>query len=285
MFYPNKKILISQSLVIIFSFLLIITTFLQYLYSQQKDIRLAINNGRILVPGYFDLNQSSFDLYIHLHGNFDVIEKNFLTEKMNGILLCLHLGSLSSPYRITFSNQKYLDSIIKLSLKILYDSISEFKSKDYSNLLISSFSAGYGGVREILKSEKYYHKIKSIILADGLHTDYILNENKKFINSEQMKDFLRFAKDATKFKKIFIISHSEIFPETYSSSTETADYLLDSTNTNRIFAELNWGNNFIQKSYAINGNLFVYGFYGNDGASHLAHLQNIGLFFRKLNLK
>lgn len=97
---------------------------------------------------------------------------------MNGILLCLHLGSLSSPYRITFSNQKYLDSINKLSLKILCDSISEFKSKDYSNLQISSFSAGYGGVREILKSEKYYHKIKSIILAGELHTDYILNENK-----------------------------------------------------------------------------------------------------------
>lgn len=204
---------------------------------------------------------------------------------MNRILLCLHLGSLSSPYRIAFSNQNYLDSIIQLLLKILHDSVSQFKSKDYSNLIISSFSAGYGGVREILKSERYYHKIKSIILADGLHTDYILNENKKFINPEQMKDFLRFAKDATKFKKIFIISHSEIFPETYSSTTETADYLLDSTNTNRIFAELNWGNNFIQKSYAINGNLFVYGFYGNDGASHLTHLQNIGLFFRKFNLK
>lgn len=86
--------------------------------------------------------------------------------------------------------------------------------------------------------------------------------------------------------KRYLSFHTQrYFPETYSSTTETADYLLDSTNTNRIFAELNWENNFIQKSYAINGNLFVYRFYGNDGASHLTHLQNIGLFFRKLNLK
>lgn len=158
------------------------------------------------------MNQSSFDLYIHLHGNFDVIEKNFLTEKMNGILLCLHLGSLSSPYRIAFSNQNYLDSIIQLSLKILHDSVPQFKSKDYSNLIISSFSAGYGGVREILKCERYYHKIKSIILADGLHIDYILNE-KKFINPEQMKDFYVLPRTQQNLKRYLSFHTQRYFPK------------------------------------------------------------------------
>lgn len=250
-----------------------------------EGCKFQIKNGLIFLPSSFDFKQDKLNLFVHLHGSPSAAIEIFSKSKINGVFIALHIGSLSSPYRIAFSDQNFPQKIIDTSFQILRDSIPSFDFIDYDYLCITSFSAGYGGVREILKNEKYYKRINAIILADGLHTDYIEEDNCKMPNSDQMKDFLQFAKDAVNQRKEFLITHSEIYPGNYSSTTETADYLLTSTNTERVFAERYFGNDLTQKSYAFNGGFQVFGFHGNTGADHMKHFYNLRQFLLMLNFK
>lgn len=239
-----------------------------------------LKNGELLVPSSSLNSSKPINLFIHLHGKASFVQDAFLKSKLDGILFTIHLGVLSSPYRTAFSDTNYF----KIILDEFVDRIEEelrFKiSENQLKIFMSSFSAGYAGIREILKQENYYRKIYGIILLDGLHTDYIDTEQGRKVNPLQMKDFLRLAKDAVNFKKKFLITHSEIIPENYSSTTETAYYLIDSTNSKRIFEERYFEEGFVQKYYVCNGNFRVIGFYGDKASDHMKHLYNLVEFFK-----
>lgn len=269
----------NKSFINIITIILIVISFGSQVINQNQET-LTLKYGELLISPHFESNSNSINLFIHLHGKASVVQNAFIKTKINGLLITIHLGMLSGPYRIAFSDSNFLQTILDEAL----EKIRETKGIDFSdrklNIFFTSFSAGYGGIREILKYEKYYSKIKGIILLDGLHTDYIETGSGKIVNPIQMKDFLRFAKDAVKFKKQFIITHSEIIPDGYSSTTETAKYLIDSTNTEIVYSERLFSEDFVQKYFAFNGNFRVYGFYGVNAADHMKHFNNIEKFLQ-----
>lgn len=254
----------------------------------QKDSTYKVfqlSKAQLLIPSNFICDTQKITLIIHLHGKPEFVQNLFLKTDLPYPLVTFHLGMFSGPYRIAFSDTNFLQSIINELIELI-EKENHLKIKASNlNLIFTSFSAGYGGIREILKNEFYYSLTSAIILLDGLHTDYVLTDDRKLVNPDQMKDFLRFARDALKFKKQFIITHSEIIPEGYSSTTETAQYLIDSTITEKVFDERRWADEFIQKYYAFNGNFRVYGFYGNTAKDHLQHLYNLPQFLKLINFK
>ncbi len=238
----------------------------------------SLKTGELFIPSDFNYSSDTLILFIHFHGKSSTVHDGFLKSRMRAILITIHLGIFSSPYQKAFSDSTLLDSILIEAI----ETIKTLTGKSYYHkkikLFLTSFSAGYGAIREIIRHDRYYEKVDGIIILDGLHTDYVQVDSDRLINSAQMKDFLRFARDATKFKKHFILTHSEIIPEGYSSTTETAQYLIDSTSTEKIFSERMFDHNFVQKYYAINGNFRVFGFYGDTAKDHLYHLYNIDKF-------
>src|SRR5205085_12531244 len=90
-----------------------------------------------------------------------------------------------------------------------------------NHLYLSGFSAGYGAVRAILRNRA--DSIDGILLLDGLHTSYVADRK---VDPIAMQPFLDFARAAVAGRKRFVFSHSEIFPGTFASTTETADYLI-----------------------------------------------------------
>lgn len=262
----------------------------QMSFTQSREgEEFIIEKGKVYVPSNFNPAERPFRLFLHLHGSSKVVIENFNKVGVNGILISLQLGSLSSPYRTAFSDQEYFQSVIDTTLKILCDSINGFRFSDYERLYITSFSAGYGGVREILKNKKYYDRINAVILADGLHTDYVGDPSEvsdcKLPNPELLHDFLRFANDAVEGEKEFIVTHSEIYPGGYSSTAECSNYLLENTSTERIFSEMYYSENLIRKSYAFKNGFRTFGYYGETGPDHMQHLYNLHLFIKMLNLK
>lgn len=255
------------------------------LFVQETDHNyriLPLKNGELFIPSRFQVKSETLNLIIHFHGKASVVQEAFLKSEVNGLLITIHLGMLSGPYRIAFSDSNYFETILREALDKLKKEAEIDLSNKQLKIFLTSFSAGYGGIREILKYENYYKKINGIVLLDGLHTDYIQTDKDRFVNPVQMQDFLRFAKDAVHFKKQFIITHSEIIPDGYSSTTETAQYLLDSTETEKVFAEKLFDELFIQKYYAFNGNFRVFGFYGNKALDHMKHFYNLDKFLRML---
>jgi hypothetical protein len=74
-------------------------------------------------------------------------------------------------------------------------------------------------------------------------------------------------------KKRFLITHSEIFPGTFASTTETADWLLDELRLART-AVLKWGPRGMQQlSEASSGGFELLGFAGNSAPDHVDHFH------------
>src|SRR6185369_18020691 len=104
-----------------------------------------------------------------------------------------------------------------------------------------SFSAGYGGIREILKQEALFKRIDAIVLSDSLYAGFTGDAAQRKVDPANMEGFLKFAREAAAGRKTFIIAHSSDPVPTYASTTETASYLIEQLGLQRKPADEDWG--------------------------------------------
>ena len=115
-----------------------------------------------------------------------------------------------------------------------------------------------------------------------MHTDYIPESTPLAsggeLNNEKLQGFLRFAKQAVNGDKKMLVTHSEIFPGTYASTTETSEYLINELGLTRK-AVLEWGPVGMQQvSQTAAGQFQVKGFVGNTAPDHIDHLHGMEAF-------
>jgi hypothetical protein len=102
------------------------------------------------------------------------------------------------------------------------------------------------------------------------------------LNKKKLKVFIDFARLAIKNEKRMLITHSEIFPGTYASTTETSDFLINALNLKRR-AILEWGPGGMQLlSRTIAGQLMILGFAGNTAPDHVDHFHGLHKFLSYL---
>jgi hypothetical protein len=156
----------------------------------------------------------------------------------------------------------------------------------WSSITLSGFSAGYGAVREILRQKENFALVRNVLLLDGMHTSYV-PEGKPLadggaIDPSGLDSFIAFAREAVAGRKSLVFTHSEIFPGTYASTTESGDYLLSQLNLKRR-AKLRQGPKGMQQLSAVDaGNFHLRGYAGNTAPDHIDHLQAMPVWFALL---
>lgn len=231
--------------------------------------KLSLTSGQfaqLFIPDYYvkPVNDSIMFVF-HFHSASWAAEDQVYKAGTNAILFNIHFGSLSSPYQNYFTTQTNFQKILDTCLSVIKTN-GIIASPKIKKLILTSFSAGYAGVREILKNPAYYDKIDVINLADGLHSN-----SDPGTMATQMKDFLQFAKDARDKKKIMFLTHSSIPTSGYESTTKTANYLINGLGSVRVtysvFDEI--GN---QTSKCDTGNFRLKGYTGQTADDHMKHL-------------
>jgi hypothetical protein len=166
--------------------------------------------------------------------------------------------------------------------------VQEAESKahrHFTKVILGGWSAGCGALRQILKSPEAYARVNSVICIDGVHTDY--SEGKPgpaepSLSDANLQVWLHLGRDAMAGRKRFMITHSEIFPGTYASTTETADYLMKQLGV-RNRAVLKWGPMGMQQlSEASRGKFQVLGFAGDSAPDHVDQLQSLPTWLKWL---
>jgi hypothetical protein len=121
-----------------------------------------------------------------------------------------------------------------------------------------------------------------------LHTGYPSGKpgpGESLIETEGLQVFLQFARDAAKGKKAMLVTHTEVFPGTFASTTETADYLLQQLGLRRS-AVLQWGPMGTQQlSEACKGSFVLLGFAGNSAPDHVDQLHALPELLKILRAK
>ena len=221
-------------------------------------------------------------LLIHFHGAPFIPMQAVDSLAAPVILAVVNLGSGSSVYERAFAPAPAFPRFIeKLSEALHKNNLFAFNP---AKIYISSFSAGYGAVRAILK--RHLGEIDGLLLLDGLHTDYVpartVLSQGGTLNARKLADFVRFAQLAAQGKKRLVITHSEIFPGTYASTTETTDYSIESLGLQRT-PVLEWGPVGMQLlSRSAQGGLLILGFAGNSAPDHVDHLHGMPEFLEML---
>jgi hypothetical protein len=208
-------------------------------------------------------------LVIHFHGGTWLPEVAAARHGKTAVL-AVQLGSGSGVYARAFADPQRFG-------KLLREAETRVKAK-FEPLTLSAWSAGYGAVREILRVPESFDRVQRVLLIDGLHTGYVTGKPgplESELETDKLEVFLKFARAAVGGKKQMIITHSEIFPGTYASTTETADYLLRQLGLRRR-ATLKWGPMQTQQlSEVRKGSFFLVGYAGNSAPDHVDQLHSL----------
>jgi hypothetical protein len=163
---------------------------------------------------------------------------------------------------------------------------AETKShRRFARVILGGWSAGCGALRQILKSPESYARVNSVICIDGVHTDYAggtPGPAEPALTEDNMQVWLRLGRDAIAGRKRFMLTHSEIFPGTYASTTETADYLLKRLGVPSR-AVLKWGPMGMQQiSQASRSKFLMEGFAGDSAPDHEDQLHSLPVWLKWL---
>jgi hypothetical protein len=229
-------------------------------------------------------NSEPQDLIVHFHGAVKTVTDALRKCDRNVALAIVNFPGLSTAYSKPFVANPGLFKQIQERAAVAVAGSSTNRRDPWRHIYVSSFSAGYGAVREILRTPVYFEKIDGIVAADSIYASLQQKKPQRKVDATNMRDFQRFAALAVDRKsKTFVLSHSAQ-PTPYASTTETADYLLQSLNIDRKRDTSISTQTIRQISRAERGQFFVFGFKGTSSKAHMQHLHNIDLFWQRLPL-
>jgi hypothetical protein len=215
------------------------------------------------------------DLVIHFLGASWVPAQAIEPLKAPTILAVVNLGAGSGAYQRPFTDPAAFDSL----LAGIQREVAAVTGKPVRlrRIALSGFSAGHGAIRVILREPRHFARVDAVLLLDGMHTSYV-PENTPMasggtLDTTNLAAFAAFARAAMRGEKRFVVTHSEIFPGTFASTTETADWLLASIGLKRA-AVLRWGPKGMQQlSEAHSGKFDLLGYAGNSAPDHIDQLH------------
>ena len=148
-------------------------------------------------------------------------------------------------------------------------------------VIISTFSAGFGGVRELLAVPEHFARIDGLILADSLYAGYSGDPARRQIDPAKMAGFRKLAAEAAAGRKTMVVTHSAQIPAGYASTTETADDLIAHLSGKAEAVDEDWGDGWRLKRRFAKGRFLVLGFAGDGPEDHMRHLRQLGAIWRQ----
>lgn len=219
--------------------------------------------------------RDTVDVVIHFHGAAWLPHQAVDQLGDMSISAVLNLGSGSGVYHRAFTDPAVFDSL----LATLTREVSTVNGRNVriGRVTLSGFSAGHGAIRVILREPGHFERVDAVLLLDGMHTSYVPEGTVLAaggaLDTTNLVAFASFARAAISGEKRFLVTHSEIFPGTFASTTETADWLIRSLGLRRT-PVLQWAPRGMQQLSEVHSGRFeVLGFAGNSAPDHVDQLH------------
>lgn len=169
------------------------------------------------------------DLWIHFHTApwFIVQEHQRFGFKMP--LLVLNWGQGSTTYANPMKSSGALKKWVDAATYPRAGDAQEQMPVPFQNirLHVSSFSAGYGAVREVLIQDPgAFSNLKTLILCDSMYGSLVEGVSPRTVAKEHIAPWRPVAERAMKGECTFMTTTTMITPQTYASTWEVAQALV-----------------------------------------------------------
>ncbi len=220
-------------------------------------------------------SRDAFDVVIHFHGAAWLPEQAVAALGSRTVAVVLNLGAGSGVYDRSFTDPAAFDTLLATVTREVASVTGRPSRVDRVTLV--GFSAGHGAVRAILREPRHLARVDAVLLLDGMHTSYVPEGQVLaaggMLDTTNLMSLTAFARAAARGEKQMLIAHSEIFPGTYASTTETADWTITALGLRRR-PVLKWGPRGMQQLSEVHaGHFRVMGFAGTTAPDHIDQLH------------
>jgi hypothetical protein len=245
-----------------------------------RSFTMSDTHWKVFIPDtYAQRGGNVADVIVHFHGDPQTFWNNAKWANLNSIIVTVNYSGLSSVYETPFSNASLFQTVLDESLAKVRAESDIPDSLQWDKVAVSSFSAGYGAVRQILKSASYQTKISALLAADSMYASTAPDGTPDDV---QMAGYKTFALAAKNNQKTFLLSHSQVSTSGYESTVETANELLQYLGISAVNYSANGLGTLNYYRQAQTGNFRLWGAAGATGDDHLEHLRYIGDFLEQL---
>lgn len=238
-----------------------------------RQLNLSRSQWKLFVPNDYTSDGDDVDLLVHFHGNSQTVWNNAAYADLNAVIVTVNYSGLSSAYSTPFADTTLFQQLLDDARSTLAAQPDFGPDTAWDQLAVSSFSAGYGAVRSILRTPTYFEAIDTLLAADSLYATTAFDGTAL---DSQMADYKAFATRAAAGDKRFIFTHSEVPTFTYESTAETGDELLQHLNLTPQPSNAEGLGPLRFYREAEQGNFKLWGARGADGDGHLNHLRYLG---------
>jgi hypothetical protein len=256
------------------------------LHQNEKGVKYTL----FIPKGWTAPANGDVALTAHFHGaHWFTVQEN-IARGMKGPLLNFDLGSGSEVYKTAFEDPKRFAAILRAVEKELQKR-GGGREVHISAVDISSFSAGYGAVRELLQVPEYFGLIRRVVLLDSLYARYKAGPSGRVIREpapEHIEPWIPFAQAATKGQKTFLITYSDVPTPSYANSADTAVALISAVGVPIQPVAANSNPASSDPDYPLTrradmGRFHAWGYAGKDQKAHLTHARHLSEFWQALD--
>jgi hypothetical protein len=223
--------------------------------------REALSLGTLFVPQRLAARHDGA-LLVVFHGGVWIPE--VAAEAARAAVVHVQLKSSSGGYAAALADPQRFPSLLAEAERVA--------GLRFGGVTLAGWSAGCGALRELLHQPDSLARVERVIAVDGIHTDYPDGRPgplESRLDTAKLEPWLAFAREAIAGRKRLLVVHTEIFPGTFASTTETSDWLLASLGLKRR-AVVEWGPmGTVRLSDTRAGRLRVQGYAGNSAPDHV----------------
>jgi len=185
-------------------------------------------------------------------------------ETVGTAVVGVQIAAGSSGYAAAVANPRRFPSLL--------EEAERKAAVRFRPVTLAGWSAGCGAVRELLRQPGSVSRVDRVLAIDGIHTDYVDGRPgplESRLETAKLAPWLAFAREAVAGRKELLVVHTEIFPGTFASTTETADWLVGALGLRRR-AVARWGPmGTVVLSDTRAGRLRIEGYAGNSAPDHV----------------
>jgi hypothetical protein len=248
-------------------------------------------NFTLFLPdGWTNVLSGQTEIYVHFHTVPWFAIQEHIRRGAKEPLLVFALGEGSRTYRLAFEDTNRFARVLAMTEAALQNRSGSTNVR-VGTLSMSSFSAGYGAVREIVKSPGYFKAIRRLALLDSFYGGLEPQQNgatNRVPLAEHVDVWIPFARAATRGEKTFVITHSQVVTTDYASTFECARALLQrlSIKVEPVARDLSAAANdadFPLLARADMKGLHVWSYGGTDAQAHLTHARHMAEVWQTLD--